>query len=308
MIYTPSTTSDAIRTPTASVASALPTTSTSLNAVFNRLGIEDQRKALRSLQNVVLGEALGCTQKEVATLIVTSSGDELWAAFCQLNIENRKRSLESVRKFALRKAFEEESGEGDYSVNIASYSVSVAHSEPSTNALASAFKKLSVEKQEKAFGAVQTNGTPKKGLRRGADGWDHDEIGGGDDGEDTLIDNKPDLAAWQELCRACGVEVEDIPGSITKCKEVHPSFRSISIPLLILQQVLKTKNVALSDLSEAIEQGTVAQTFPSLNQLRKHVTSHNKVANKAATKENRFLKKMLRELFRYRTPRAGASD
>lgn len=291
MIYTPSTTSDAIRTPTASVASALPTTSTSLNAVFNRLGIEDQRKALRSLQNVVLGEALGCTQKEVATLIVTSSGDELWAAFCQLNIENRKRSLESVRKFALRKAFEEESGEGDYSVNIASYSVSVAHSEPSTNALASAFKKLSVEKQEKAFGAVQTNGTPKKGLRRGADGWDHDEIGGGDDGEDTLIDNKPDLAAWQELCRACGVEVEDIPGSITKCKEV-----------------LKTKNVALSDLSEAIEQGTVAQTFPSLNQLRKHVTSHNKVANKAATKENRFLKKMLRELFRYRTPRAGASD
>jgi hypothetical protein len=75
-----------------------------------------------------------------------------------------------------------------------------------------------------------------------------------------------------------------------------------------LPQILKTKNVALSDLSEAIEQGTVAQTFPSLNQLRKHVTNHNKVANKAVTKENKFLKKMLRELFRYRGTRAGGAE
>lgn len=78
--------------------------------------------------------------------------------------------------------------------------------------------------------------------------------------------------------------------------------------LLILTQILRTKNVALSDLSEAIEHGTVAQTFPSLTQLRKHVTSYGKVANKAATKENRFLKKMLRELFRYRGARATTGE
>ena len=78
--------------------------------------------------------------------------------------------------------------------------------------------------------------------------------------------------------------------------------------LLTSAKILKTKNVALSDLSEAIEQGTVAQTFPSLNQLRKHVTSYNKVANKAAIKENRFLKKMLRELFRHRNARAAESE
>jgi hypothetical protein len=220
VIYTPSRTSNATRTPTVSVASALPTTSTSLNAVFARLGIDDQRKSLRSLQKSLLCEALGCTQKEVANSIVTSSSDELWAAFCHLNVENRKKSLENVRKFALKKAFKDESGDGDAPINSASYSASIAPSEAPTNALASVFKKLSVEDQESALGAVQQKDSPKKGLRQGANGWALDKVGGGRDKDDTLIDTKPDLAEWQELCRACGVEVEDIPVSVTKCKEV----------------------------------------------------------------------------------------
>lgn len=218
VIYTPSTTSDATRTPIGSTTSALPTTSTSLNAVFARLSINDQRKSLRSLQNAILSEALGCTQKEVPSLIVTSTSDELWAAFCQLNVENRKKSLESVRKTALSKAFKEENG--DALANSASYSASIAPSEATTNTLASFFKKLSVEDQGEALVAVRQNGAPKKDLRRGTNGWGLDDPGDREDKDDTLIDAKPDLAEWQELCRACGVELENIPGSITKCKEV----------------------------------------------------------------------------------------
>lgn len=220
VIYTPSTASDATGTPAASIVSAIPTTSTSLNAVFARLGIDDQRKSLRSLQNTVLSEALGCIQKEVPSLIVTSTSDELWAAFCHLNIENRKKSLESVRKFALRKAFGEGNDEG--STKAIPYSAAIAPSEATTNTLASFFKKLSVEDQEEALAAVQEKDTSQERIRRDDNGRDLNAPGGGEEDtrEDTLIDSKPDLAEWQELCRACGVEVEDIPGSITKCKEV----------------------------------------------------------------------------------------
>ena len=240
--------------------------------------------------------------------MVTATGDELWAAFCQLNVESRKKSLESVRKFALRRAFLEESGDDALPNAAVSCPASIAPSEVTTNTLASAFKKLNVKDQEKALAAVRIERTPKKGLRRGGNGWGLDEIGGAatSDNDDTLLE-KPDLAEWQELCRACGVEVEDIPDSIKKCKEVC-NMIVFSRKVLIPRQILKTKNVALSDLSVAIQDGTVAQTFPSLNKLRKYVQNNNKVANKAATKQNRFLKKMLRELFRYRTARLANGD
>jgi hypothetical protein len=218
VIYTPSTASHATGTPVASVASSLPTTSTSLNAVFARLGIDDQRKSLRSLQNTVLREALGCTQKEVPSLIITSTSDELWAAFCHLNVENRKKSLEIVRKFALKKAFDE--GNGEASTKTAPNAASIAPTEATTNTLASFFKKLSVEDQEKALTAVQKRETPKNNLRSGDSDGNLNPSGAEEAKKETLIDSKPDLAEWQELCRACGVEVEDIPGSITKCKDV----------------------------------------------------------------------------------------
>ena len=102
----------------------------------------------------------------------------------------------------------------------ASYSAGIVSSEATTNTLASAFKKLSVENQEIALAAVQVRDSPPKGLRRGANGWGLDEIGGIADKDETLFDIRPDLAEWKELCRACGVELEEIPGSITKCKEV----------------------------------------------------------------------------------------
>ena len=299
VVYTPSMTSDASR--------ALRTTSTSLNAVFAKLDVEDRRNSLRNLPKQLLSEALGCTQKELQYLIISSSSDELWAAFCQLNVENRKKTLESVRKLALRKAFEEAGGNGDIPISTSSAALSIAPpSEATTNTLTSFFKKLSVEDQERALAAIQLKEKPENGSQQAANGWNLNELRGEDKNE-TLIE-KPNLAEWQELCRACGVEPEEIPISITKCKEVCSRIPTVIYHFLISPQILKTKNVALSDLSEAIQQGTVAQTFPSLGQLRKHVTAHNKVANKAATKQNKFLKKMLRELFRHRSARPAGSE
>lgn len=103
-------------------------------------------------------------------------------------------------------------------MNTASYAV--APFEVTTNTLTSAFKKLSVADQEKALAAVQFEKAEKKGLRRGANGWGLDDPGVIEDHEETLLEHKPDLAEWQELCRACGIQVEEIPTSITKCKEV----------------------------------------------------------------------------------------
>ena len=204
---------------TSDASRALRTTSTGLNAVFARLDVEDQRKSLRNLPKTLLSEALGCTQKEVASLIISSSSDELWAAFCQLNVENRKKTLESVRKLALGKAFEEAGGKGDIPISTSSAAPSIAPlSEATTNTLTSFFKKLSVEDQERALAAVQLKEEPKKGSQQAANGWNQNELREEDKNE-TLIE-KPNLAEWQELCRACGVEPEEIPISITRCKEV----------------------------------------------------------------------------------------
>jgi len=299
VIYTPSTTSDASR--------ALPTISTSLNAVFAKLDVENQRNSLRSLPKILLSEALGCTQKEVASLIIASSSDELWAAFCQLNVENRKKTLESVKKLALSKAFEEAVGKGGLTISTTSEPLSLPpSSEANTHTLTSFFKKLSVADQERALAAIQLKDNPKNGSKKGANDWNYSEHNG-EDKNGTAIE-KPNLAEWQELCRACGIEAEEMPTSITKCKEVCSTSSTTAYYFLNFLQILKTKNVALSDLSVAIQRGTVAQTFPSLSQLRKHVVTHNKVANKAATKENKFLKKMLRELFRPRSARPAGKD
>ena len=204
---------------TSDASRALRTTSTSLNAVFAKLDVENQRNSLRSLPKTLLSEALGSTQKEVASLIISSSSDELWAAFCQLNVENRKKTLESVRKFALRKAFEEAGGKGDIPISTTSDALSIPPpSEATTNTLTSFFKKLTVEDQERALAAIHLKDTPKKGLQQVAKEWNLNELRGEDKNE-TVIE-KPNLAEWQELCRACGVEPEDIPISITKCKEV----------------------------------------------------------------------------------------
>jgi hypothetical protein len=188
--------------------------------VFSRLATDEQRKALRNLQNYILSDALGCNPKEVAGLVITASSDELWAAFCSLSVENKKRSFEAVKRVALKKAFREESGEDGASVKVASYSASFAPSEATTNTLASAFKKLGVADQEKEPAAIQVEEAQKKDLRRGGNSWGLDDIGGIENQDETLLETKPDLAEWQELCRACGVVAEDIPPSITKCKEV----------------------------------------------------------------------------------------
>lgn len=70
--------------------------------------------------------------------------------------------------------------------------------------------------------------------------------------------------------------------------------------LLTAPQILKRGNVALADLSEAIRDGTVATAFPSLSQLRKYVQSTTRWPIKVLRRRTDFLKKMLRELFRYR--------
>ncbi|KAF1988577.1 hypothetical protein K402DRAFT_391804 [Aulographum hederae CBS 113979] len=156
------------------------------------------------------------------------------------------------------------------------YSV-VSGSSSSTDSLTSIFKKLSVEEKEKALGAVGAVAAPAVALvpqveRQLAQ---------------LPTSSLPVLDDWQRLCRACGVDDGEVPGSITQCKNA-----------------LKKKNVNLCDLSEALKNGTVAKSFPSLNQLRKYSKDQHKMVRKSEVKGDRLLKGMLRELFTGRQMKA----
>ena len=62
--------------------------------------------------------------------------------------------------------------------------------------------------------------------------------------------------------------------------------------------MLKSYNTNLSDLSSALHNGTVAQTFPSVAALARYTKYEGKIMSKMVAKKDPLLKVMLRELSR----------
>ncbi|KAF7340475.1 hypothetical protein MVEN_01967800 [Mycena venus] len=87
------------------------------------------------------------------------------------------------------------------------------------------------------------------------------------------------LAGWQAMCAL--VQVDEVPDSIKKCK-----------------QVLRTTVwVNIFDLVDAKRTGEPVKKHASAEALRKYSKKHKKIFPKKTAKENRFLTVLLIEMF-----------
>ncbi|KAH6704021.1 hypothetical protein BKA61DRAFT_680265 [Leptodontidium sp. MPI-SDFR-AT-0119] len=92
------------------------------------------------------------------------------------------------------------------------------------------------------------------------------------------------LENWQRLCRDVGIE--DVPGSITKCRLALRKFW-----------------VNIYDLIEAVRQNKIPHRFPSEKALRKYTISKHKVFPKEEAKEGGPVRALLANIFQKRWSR-----
>ncbi|KAJ7609437.1 hypothetical protein FB45DRAFT_1066847 [Roridomyces roridus] len=88
------------------------------------------------------------------------------------------------------------------------------------------------------------------------------------------------LAGWQAMCALVGVNENDVPASITRCK-----------------QLLRRHWVNIYDLLDAQRSGTIAKTHPSCGALQHYTISKHKIFPLKSAKGNRFLKVLLIDMF-----------
>jgi hypothetical protein len=170
------------------------------------------------------------------------------------------------------------------------------------------FSNLTVREKQRALAAVgkfpHCDSTPSSAFTAETEIWPEVHAAKTYNNRDTSNYGNPhnsikrSLADWQALCRAVGVAEDKVPNSITKCKKVRRAHNQPYPPPNFHQQTLKAYNTNLSDLSNALRNGTVAQTFPSVAALAHYTRYEGKIMSKTVAKKDPLLKEMMRGMFR----------
>lgn len=104
------------------------------------------------------------------------------------------------------------------------------------------------------------------------------------------------LAGWQAMCAF--VRVNEVPDSITKCKQVGSIQLSAGGDDLTTAQVLgKTVWVNIFDLVDAKRTGKPVKKHPSAKALRRYSKEEEKIFPLKKAKENPFLNVLLIQMF-----------